>query len=86
MSLVSAGRQLLLLMLINGYSQEVSSRRKDRRNRTHVDRSLTCCSEKNSKVLGQQNVVDGARQHPQPRNVSKYLCELSALCGPLLIG
>ena len=31
-------------MLIAGYAQEVSSRRKDRRNRTHVDRSLTCCS------------------------------------------
>jgi len=37
-------------MLIAGYAQEVSSRRKDRRNRTHVDHSLTCCSEENSKV------------------------------------
>ena len=35
-------------MLIAGYAQEVSSRRKDWRNRTHVDHSLTCCSEKNS--------------------------------------
>ena len=33
--------------------------------RTHVDRSLTCCSAENSKVLGYQNVVDGVRQHPQ---------------------
>ena len=48
MSLVSAWRQLL--MLIAGYAQEVSSRRKDRRNRTHVDHSLTCCSEENSRV------------------------------------
>ena len=46
MSLVSGWRQLL--MLIAGYAQEVSSRRKDRRNRTHVDHSLTCCSGKNS--------------------------------------
>ena len=30
-------------MLIAGYAQEVSSRHKDRQNRTHVDRSLTCC-------------------------------------------
>ena len=37
MSLVSAWRQLL--MLIAGYSQEVSSTRKDRQNRTHVDLS-----------------------------------------------
>ena len=36
-------------MLIAGYAQEVSSTRKDRRNRTHVDYSLTCCSEENSK-------------------------------------
>ena len=28
-------------MLIAGYAREVSSRREDRRNRTHVDRSLT---------------------------------------------
>ena len=41
-----------LLMLIAGYAQEVSSRRKDRQNRTHVDHSLTRCSEENSKVLG----------------------------------
>ena len=47
MSLVSAWRQLL--MLIAGCAQEVSSRRKDRRNRTHVDHSLTCCSEENVK-------------------------------------
>jgi len=39
MSLVSAWRQL-----IDGYAQEVSSRRKDRQNRTHVDHSLTRCS------------------------------------------
>jgi len=39
MSLVSARRQLL--MLIAGYAQELSSRHKDRRNRTHVDHSLT---------------------------------------------
>jgi len=42
MSLVSAWRQQL--MLIAGYAQEVSCRRKDRRNRTHVDHSLTRCS------------------------------------------
>jgi len=36
-------------MLIAGYAQEESSTRKDRQNRTHVDRSLTCCrSEENS--------------------------------------
>jgi len=36
-------------MLIAGYAQEVSSTRKDRQNRTHVDHSLTCCrSEENS--------------------------------------
>jgi len=51
MSLVSARRQLL--MLIAGYAQEVSSRRKDRQNRTHVDHSLTCGSEENSKFLCQ---------------------------------
>jgi len=44
---------------------EVSSRRKDQRNRTHVDRSLTCCSEESSEVLDYQNVVDGAKQHPR---------------------
>jgi len=38
-------------MLIAGYAQEVSSRYKDRRNRTHVDHSLTCCSEENSKFV-----------------------------------
>jgi len=61
MSLVSAGRQQL--MLIAGYAQEVSSRCKNRRNRTrtHVDHSLTCYSEENSKVLGRQNVVDGVQ-------------------------
>ena len=61
MSLVSAGRQQL--MLIAGYAQEVSSRCKNRRNRTrtHVDHSLTCCSEENLKVLGRQNVVDGVQ-------------------------
>ena len=32
-------------MFIAGYAQEVSSRRKDRQNRTHVDHSLTCCSD-----------------------------------------
>jgi len=46
MPLVSACRQLL--MLIAEYAQEVSSRREDRRNRTHVDHSLTRCSEENS--------------------------------------
>jgi len=52
--------------VIAGYAREVSSRREDRRNRTHVDNSLTCCGEENSKILGWQNVVDGVRQHPQP--------------------
>ena len=52
--------------VIAGYAREVSSRREDRRNRTHVDNSLTCCGEENSKILGWQNVVDGFRQHPQP--------------------
>ena len=33
-------------MLIVRYAQEVSSRGKDRRNRTHVDHSLTCSEEK----------------------------------------
>jgi len=44
MSLVSAWRQLL--MLIAGYAQEVSSRHKDWWNRTHVDHSLICCTVK----------------------------------------
>jgi len=44
MSLVSASGQLL--MLIAGYAREVSSRRKDRRNRTHVDYSLTVVARK----------------------------------------
>jgi len=57
MSLVSAGRQQL--MLIAGYAQEVSSR--CNRTRTHVDHSLTCCSEENLKVLGRQKVVDGVQ-------------------------
>ena len=35
-------------MLTAGYAREVSSRREDRRNRTHVDHSLTRCSEENS--------------------------------------
>jgi len=39
-------------MLIAGYAQEVSSRREDRQNKMHVDRSLTRCSEENPKVLG----------------------------------
>jgi len=39
MSLVSARRQLL--MLIAGYAQGVSSRLKDRRNRTQVDHSCS---------------------------------------------
>jgi len=43
-------------MLIAEYAQEVSSKCEDRRNSTHVDHSLTCCSEENSKVLGQQKV------------------------------
>jgi len=58
-------------MLIAGYAQEVSSKRKDRRSRTHVDHSLTCCREENSKVLGQQNVVDGVRQRPQPERTTQ---------------
>jgi len=70
MSFVSAWRQLL--MLIVGYAQEVSSSHKDRRNRTHVDHSLTCCSEENSKVLGYQNVVvDSVRGHPQPERTTR---------------
>jgi len=44
--------------MIAGYAQKVSSTRKDRQNRTHVDHSLTCCSEEISKVLGKQNVVE----------------------------
>ena len=31
----------------------------------HEGKLKTCCSEENSKVLSWQNVVDGARQHPQ---------------------
>ena len=58
-------------MLIAGYAQLVSSIRKDWQNRMHVDHSLTCCSEENSKVLGQQNVVDGIRQHPQPERTTR---------------
>ena len=46
MSLVSARRQLLTL--IAGCAQEVSSGPKDRRNRTHVDHSLTCSEEQPS--------------------------------------
>ena len=43
-------------MLIAGYAQEVSSRRKDRRNRTHVDHSLTCCSGKTKFQWAQRQI------------------------------
>ena len=73
MSLVSARSRLL--MLIARYAQEVSSRQVNRRNRTHVDHSLACCSEENSKVLGLQNVVDIApgRRYELP---TLYCCPM----------
>jgi len=55
MSLMSALSQLL--MLIAGYAQEVNCRCKDRRNRTHVDHSLTCCRKFKSPLLAER-IVD----------------------------
>jgi len=54
--------------------QQVSSRREDRRTKTRVGRSLTCCNE-SIEVLGLQSGVGGDQRRPH-----MSLIWLSATC------